>query len=465
MGMKPLYLWRDDHGGVDFASEINAFLGGRGFLPRICKPALAQYLEFNFIHDLELTSLEGVRKIPAGHSLLVQRQLDGAVKVIGPTRYFEPPGVEPINGDPREPEERANRLYGVLQEVVQQHLVADVPVGLLLSGGLDSSVLAAIAARHGPLRTLSMGFADSRVDERPFAKQVSEHVGSHHEEVLLHPQEVASELERDVWFVDDLFGDWGVLTTLLLYRKCRAAGVKVVLVGEGADELFGGYPSFSRAAAPEADGYGASRRALRLYRWYSGRRWGPAYWQFRGLVRDLLTETGQDAFAAVRLFETRHQLPHCYNMKVDKASMAASVEARVPFLDVRVATEGFRCPRSLLLQGEQNKLLLRNVALQQELLPPAIVHRQKFGASMAASWMDEVPHFREFAKDVVLDPSGLTAEMGLLPAMRSYFEKSQQGYAFPRGISIFAMVAWRLLLLNLWARHYLRPGVAAQFAA
>jgi hypothetical protein len=138
--------------------------------------------------------------------------------------------------------------------------------------------------------------------------------------------------------------------------------------------------------------------------------------------------------------------------------MAVSVEARVPYLDVRVAREGFRTPRSLLLKKGSRKDLLRRVAERHGLLPPEIVQREKFGASMAATWMDEVPGFRQFARDVILDPQGLTASLGLAGAMRDYFDRGRGGYRFPHGLSIFSIVAWRLLLLNLWARRYLQPS-------
>lgn len=464
MGLKPLYFWWDPAGGFHFASEVKAFLALDNFRPEANPRTLRQYLELNFIYDPHETSLRGVFKLPAGHTLTVSVEDVAARRRPAPRRYFTPPAVEPVNGHDDEPDRRADRLYAVLDEVVRQHLVADVPVGLLLSGGLDSSVVAALAARHGRVRTISMGFADSPIDERPFARTVSEHIGSEHEEVVIRSDEVVSDLERAVWFVDDLFGDWGVISTLVLYRKCRAAGVKVVLVGEGSDELFGGYPSFVKAGGEAADGLGVWRRALRLYRWYSGRRWGRELWQFAHTIRDLDREAGGDGFATVRLFETRHQLPHCYNMKVDKASMAASVEARVPFLDVRVAREAYRTPRSLLLHEGTNKHLLRRVAERHNLLPPAISRREKFGASMAASWMDEVPDFRRFARDVVLDPDGWAGPLGLRRAMTSYFDGTRSGYRFPHPVSIFSIVAWRLLLLNLWSRHYLR-GLRGTVAA
>lgn len=458
MGIKPLYYWWGPDGGFHFASEVKAFRALSGFHPAPNRRMLRQFLELNFLSDEHQSSLEGVSKLPAGHTLTVTR-----ADVVGrrrprPSRFFTPPAVEPLSCPEEEPDRRADCLYNVLDLVVRQHLIADVPVGILLSGGLDSSVVAALASRHTRVRTISMAFADSSIDERPFARIVSRHIGSEHEEVVIRPEEVAGDLEQAVWFIDDLFGDYGTISTRLLYQRCRNAGVKVVLVGEGADELFGGYPNYTLCGGEATDGRSFSRRALRLYQWYSGRRWGRELWRFFGLVRDIHRQSGGDFFSTVRLFETRHQLPHHYNMKVDRASMAASVEARVPFLDVRVAREGYRTPRELLQRDGMNKWLLRRVAERQGLLPSLISRREKFGASMAASWMEEVPGFRTFAREVILDPGGMTAEMGLLPAMRAYFEQGQHGYRFPHGVSIFSIVAWRLLMLNLWARRYLKAS-------
>lgn len=454
MGIKPLYFWWSKSGGFHFASEIKAFLALNDFRPNMNRRMVRQFLELNFICDLHHTSLEGVYKLPAGHSLNI-RAADVAERIRPEARsFFSPPHVEPCVGLSDDADDRADRLYEVLDEVVRQHMIADVPAGVLLSGGLDSSIVAALASRHTKVRTISMAFSDSEIDERPYARLVADHIGSDHEEVVIHSQEVADDLEQSVWFVDDLFGDWGVISTRLLYKKCRDVGVKVVLVGEGSDELFGGYSNFVSCGGPASDSLNAWRRSLRLYRWYSGRRWGDELWKMHLTIRGIAGETEGDQFAAVRLFECRHQLPHNYNMKVDKASMSASVEARVPFLDVRVAREGFRTPRELLLREGTNKWLLRRAAERKQLLPQQITRREKFGASMAASWMDDAPGFRDFARDVILDPGGITAEFGLRSAMRKYFDLGRKGFRFPRGISIFSIVAWRLLLLNLWARRY-----------
>jgi asparagine synthase (glutamine-hydrolysing) len=452
LGIKPLYVWRSAS-GIVFASELKAFLQLPDFKPRACALAVRQFLEFNFVLDRQATSLEGVRKLPPGTTLT----FSAAALEPEPQVFFDPAHVAISHTEPPlDLDTRADQLFETLDAVVAQHLVADVPLALLLSGGLDSSLLAALAVRRGPLRTLSMAFADSRVDERPFARIVSRHLGTKHEEIVLDAQEVARDLPEAVRHVDDLHGDWGVISTRVLYQRCRDAGVKVVLVGEGSDELFGGYPQFADAlnGAPRS----AWRRALRLYHTHAGRRYGRGLPGFFGLMAQIDRDVGHDPFSAVRLFELRHQLPHCYNMKVDKASMAASVEARVPYLDVRVARAALAIPGRLLLQGGTNKAVLRRMAERQQLLPAEIAQRAKFGGSIAASWLDEVPAFRAFARDVVLDEGSWAKPLGLRPAMDDYFNRGRRGYAFPRALSILSILAWRLLMLDLWSRHYL-PGV------
>lgn len=449
LGMKPLYYTPlPAGGGIMFASEIKAFLALPGFRARLDREALAQYLELGYTYDLHGTCLEGVRKLPPGHVLIVERGHAGA-----PERFYQPPQPDP--SDVRTLDARVDELHGVLTEVVGQHLVADVPVGLLLSGGLDSSVLAALAARHGRLRTLTMAFTGARFDEREPARAVAAAIGSTHEELLFSPEELHADLEDAVACVDDLFADWGVLSTRLVYQRARARGLKVVLVGEGSDELFGGYDVFAQPPGPLA--------IARLYRRYAVRRYGRGYFRFRRAFRACLSEAKGDMFHAVRLFELRHQLPNNYVMKVDKGSMAASVEARAPYLDVRVADVALRTPRRFLLAGGTNKRLLRELALR--LLPEDVARRAKFGGSIAANWIAEVPDFRRFARAHVLAPRGWADALGLRDPMQRFFDHGQSGYAFPRALSIFEHLAWRLLLLSLWSRRLLGADAAEAWLA
>src|SRR5262245_9815773 len=442
MGIKPLYYWRSQAGRIVFASELKALLGFPGFQPSLDRRAIGQFLEFGYTFDDERTILNGVHKLPPGHFLRVRSN-----EKLELQRYFHPE----VTGDRvAKAGDIEEELHATLDEVMAQHLIADVPVGLLLSGGLDSSLIAALAARKTTVRTFSMGFAQSNLDERAYARRVARYIGSEHEEILIRPREVSDGLESTITCFDDLFADWGTISTRLLYQKCRERGIKVVLVGEGADELFGGYDVFRSSESPAP----ADWWLFQLYRRYCGRRYGGYFGTFRALMRDYLNSVNRDRFDAVRMFETRNQLPNNYVMKVDKASMSVSVEARVPYLDQRVAEIAYRIPKSLLLDEGTEKNMLRRVARRFQLLPEETLGRRKLGGSMAASWLDEQPAFRSFAKGVILAKGGWTEALGLRPAMEDYFVNNRAGYPFPRAVSIFRNLAWRLLILEMWSSAY-----------
>jgi asparagine synthase (glutamine-hydrolysing) len=445
MGMKPLY-YAPQARGVAFASEVKAFAALPGFKPEVDAGALPQYLEFGYVFETGRTILTGVRKLEPGRRLEIR-----GGRVVAEETWFVPPVPDPHDG--RGEDERLHELAALMKQVVGEHLIADVPLGLLLSGGLDSSVVAALARRQGPLLTLSMGFEGSDVDERANAREVSEFIGSRHVEILISAAEVRREAMEGAWVFDDLFADWGTISTRLLYRRCREQGVKVVLVGEGADELFGGYDVFR---VPERLG---PWQQFRLYQKYSGRRHGTLFGAFRRVLGEYLETCHGNTFDAIRLFEARRQLPNQYVMKVDKASMAESVEARAPYLDRRVAEFALRTPREWLLRGNENKYLLRALARREGLLPAAACGRAKFGAALATGWMDTDAGFRAFARERVLD-GGWSSRLGLRDAMTRYFDKGEVGFAFPRSISLFRNLAWRLLLLELWSQHYLNARPA-----
>lgn len=450
MGMKPLYIAHLPQ-GLAFASEVKAFRAVPGFAMELDPHGVTQFLEFGYIFDGNGTSLRNVQKVLPGERIAIR---DGAI--VERVQWFTPPAP---TGEPAGSlVERTEQLRAVLEEVVQQHLIADVPIGLLLSGGLDSSVIAALAARHQPITTICMGFAGSDVDERAHAAKVAAHIGSQHHEVLIAPEDVKREIASGAWVIDDLFADWGTISTRLLYRRCRAMGIRAVLVGEGSDELFGGYDVFHQ---PPRLGPSA---IFRLYQRYCGRRWGRLFGTFRNAMREYLAAGAGDTFHAIRLFESRRQLPNNYVMKVDKGSMAESVEARAPYLDRRVAEFAYAIPREHLLAAGENKHILRQVARMHNLLPLEIAGRRKFGAPLAASWMDTDQEFRAFAREAVLDAHGQTAALGLRHAMTEYFDRGRAGQRWPGPISIYSNLAWRLLLLELWSRHYLGSAEGAEHA-
>ncbi len=447
LGMKPLYYTTAiaEWPGFFFASELKAFRVIPRFRPRLSMTALASFMELGYTFDAHQTAFQGVDKLPPGHVLVVR---EGG-RAESPRPYHVLPG-RPDDVTEGERSERRTELHAALNAVVAQHLVADVPIGILLSGGLDSSLVAALAARHAPVATFSMGFAGAAFDERPFARKVARHIGSMHQEITITPSEVREQLEETIPVFDDLFDDWGTVSTRLLYKKCRELGVKVVLVGEGADEIFGGYEVFR--AAPGLRGP-TPWRLLRLWHRYGNRRYGRTRAPFFDLLRGFLRDSGGDWFHSVRRFEARHQLPNHYVMKVDKASMSVSVEARAPYLDRRIADLACRMPAAMLLRGPRNKAVLREIAAEQRLLPPDIIDRPKFGGSIAMNWMDDDPGFRARAREIVLSPGAAwTDHLELRRAMEDYFDRGRQGYAFPHPLSLFRILAWRLMQVELWSR-------------
>lgn len=447
MGIKPLY-WIEHGGGIAFASEARSL----GLLPgaslRLRDPGVAQYLEFGYVLDEDQTIFDSIRKLGPGTRLAIREG-----KVVERVQFFEariqPREIEDLDAEARE-------FGSLLGRVVGEHLIADVPVAILLSGGLDSSVVAALAAKRAKVQALTMAFAGAALDERPFAAQVASHIGASFQEISIAPSDVIVELKRNAAMFDDLFADWGTITSRLLYRKCREYGYKVVLVGEGADELFGGYGIFQ---VPEKLSAWAK---FRLYQRYAGQRYGNCRALFSGVFGAYLTQTA-DAFDAVRLFESRRQLPNQYVMKVDKASMAESVEARTPYLDRRIAVFAYGLPRSALLNGDQNKLILRKVASLDGLLPETIGARVKYGAPLDASWMDSDASIRALARARLFADGSMTERYGLRSVMSEYLIDRKSGQRWPCAISIYRGLAWRLLLMELWAEAVLRPAEATEF--
>jgi asparagine synthase (glutamine-hydrolysing) len=443
-GMKPLYYGElPDRQGIVFASEVKAWLQLPGFQANIDRKSLQQFLEFGYTFDEDRTILAHVNKVPPGCWIEIQRG-----RIRSTHKYFTPPSA--ISEAAIKPTEQLEELYETFKQVVSEHLIADVPVGVLLSGGLDSSLLTAFASKHGQVTTLSMAFADSAIDERAEAQIVADYANTKHHEVVITPQEVIDQIQHKAWIFDDLFADWGTFSTNILYQKCRDMGIKVVLVGEGSDELFGGYGTF---VAPQGS---QEWQIFKLYQRYSGRRYGQFYLTFRKIFKKYLHKCGNDFCQAVRLFESQRQLPNNYVMKVDKASMASSVEARSPFLDRRIAELAYRLPTSSLLNQDTNKLILRQMAERYQLLPDRVFKRPKFGASIATSWIEDNPSFRQFAADILLQPNSWCSQLGFRSAMEDYLVHNKKGYALPSSLSIFSHIAWRLLLLELWADYYLK---------
>src|ERR1700733_463272 len=210
-GIKPLFYCVLPDGEFAFSSELKGFAALPRFQFEVDRSALSQYLEFGYVWDGEHAIVSSAQKVPAGSSMRVRAGIPQPAQ-----RWWQLPVVSEVSAfSQRALDNAADELFEILNVVVRQHLIADVPVGLLLSGGLDSSVLTAIAVRHCPgLRTFSIGFEPCAEDERRYARMVAEYLGADHHEIVLRPPDVLENFRELAWFYDDLFWDTGLISSL-----------------------------------------------------------------------------------------------------------------------------------------------------------------------------------------------------------------------------------------------------------
>jgi asparagine synthase (glutamine-hydrolysing) len=424
-GIKPLY-YRVDAEGLAFASELRA-------LPRdaIDFDALEAFLAFNSIPG-PYSIFRNVRKLQPGHLLVWE---DGEVRT---SRFARPAPVAATDVRHDDEEELAEELRARLRDSVRAHLIADVPVGVLLSGGVDSSLLAALAAQESAdaVHTFSIGFEERSFDELEDARAVASRYGTRHEELVLRP-DAARLLPILAEAFDEPFADSSALPTYLV-SELAASHVKVALSGEGGDELFGGY--YTYAADLLALRYGrlaplarplverlpsSSRKASFDYkakRFVRGAALPPLErhhaWKeiFSADARAELT-VQRSSFDPIDLLRARYAetegaeplarlqdvdlglyLVDDLLVKTDRASMAHSLEARVPYLDPLVVGLAHALPTRLKVSGLRKKRLLRKAA--EPLLPRRIVYGRKRGFSIpAAAWLRG--DLEPFARDVL----------------------------------------------------------------
>jgi asparagine synthase (glutamine-hydrolysing) len=479
-GIKPLY-YRLSGKDISFASELKAMLEQPGFSRAIDPRAVAAYLAFNSI-PAPLTIFAEVRKLPPGN-LLSWRGGEVAIR-----RYARP---RPVAADAvREGgiDELAAELREVLRDSIRAHLVADVPVGVLLSGGVDSGGITALAAAESgeALRTFSIGFEESGFDEMGRARLVAERYGTDHHELVLRPDAVEL-LPKLVEAFDEPFGDSSALPTYLV-SELAAGEVKVALSGEGGDELFGGYYTYvadqlaprvgrlATLAAPLVEAlpsndsrvgfdYKAKRFVQaatlppleRHHAWkeiHSAQRrralmgadpgWDPV-----DLYRERYAETrGAQRLARMQDVDLGIYLVDDLLVKTDRLSMAHSLELRVPLLDQRVADFALALPDRLKVRGFAKKRLLRRALAP--LLPREIVHGRKQGFSIPlAAWLRGP--LEPFARDVLspetLNRQGCLDAAAVTPLLDAHCS----------GREDLSRQLWGLMAFTLWFDRYAAP--------
>ena len=495
MGIKPLYLMaRGD--GVVFASELKALIGVLGPELRIDAAAMVASLVYSWLPE-QRCAVQGVEKLPAG--CWAEYDPDGTCRV---RRYWEMPKVAAQAAEEARPD-----LRQMMEESVTAHLVADVPVATFLSGGLDSSLVTAIAAeRDASIEAYTITFRaqDQVMEAMPqdavYARRLARQLGIRLHEIELAPN-VVDLLPRMVDVLDEPVGDAGAINTLLMCEAARASGVKVLLSGMGADELFGGYrrhlacllaaryqrlPGAVRSGAEQLVDrlpVAAGARGLRYSRWakrfttFSNLPEEAAYrrsytWfdpdslaglidpdlggHIAGIVREhreiyddnvLTDHVNRMCLADCRLFLTGLNLAY-----TDRASMAASTEVRVPFVDPEVVRASFAVPGREKIRARTQKAALKKAA--EAWLPKEVIYRPKasFGAPLRA-WISR--DLTDVIDDALL--TGELVECGFLqkePLLRLVEDHR-------RGRRDNAKQVWQLLTLEFWYRHAREAGVAS----
>jgi asparagine synthase (glutamine-hydrolysing) len=475
LGIKPLY-YRMDQDEIFFASEIKGILAGLPPGIREIDPAsLRAYLVFGYLPGSR-SLFKGIQKLPPGH--LLECREDGIVL----RRYWSLPPVDP--SPPFSRREAIARLGSLLEESVRLRLISDVPLGAFLSGGIDSSCVVALMRRLSPdpVKTFSIGFKEEDFDELPVARQVAAALGTNHHELLVGPDAVAMA-DQVVASFDEPFADASAIPTYLVSRLARTQ-VTVALSGDGGDELFAGYPRYRglgrlrrlrRIPAPvrRALGWGTRRfshnAALRLagalerslrpypldYLDSMNHLCGPGV--VAALDPEVLPTEGSgwdmeiqgfagDPVEGAQRLDLLHYLPEDILAKVDRMSMACSLEARVPLLDHHVVEFVCSLPPAWKQQGDRPKDLLLEAAGAK--LPDSVWNRPKRGFGIPlAHWLRV--ELKDLLSDTLLDRQagqrGIWNPAGMEALIRLHASGSWD----------LSPQLWQFLMLELWHRKYL----------
>jgi asparagine synthase (glutamine-hydrolysing) len=483
LGKKPLVWTRLADGTLAFASELKALLALPAVAPEPDLQALDAYLALGYVPG-ERTGVQGIQRLLPGHLLLAER---GEIHV---ERYWEArPDDEELGDDAW-----LERVRETVAEAVRKRLVADVPLGALLSGGIDSSLVVALMAQASPeaVRTFTVGFADEAYDERPYAQAVAERFGTRHTEVVLEP-DAAETLPRLAAAFDEPLGDEAALPLFLICEAARRE-VTVALVGDGGDESFAGYERYAAMGiADRVPGLAAAVGARLLQTLPGGRRerrssafratrlleaastpreerYGQLMQVFPLEVRaELWSDDAKEAvgpllspglllgaspasgLAGLQLLDVATYLPGDLLPKSDIASMAHSLELRSPLLDHRVVELGLSLPQRLKLRGRTGKQALRRAFADD--LPPHVGERGKtgFGIPLAAWFRGEL---RELAHDLLLDGAARHRGWFRPEAVEALLRDHEAGRA-DHGHRL-----WTLAMLELWLRTHVETGAA-----
>ena len=479
MGILPLHYWHDAQQLI-FASEIKALLPALPKRPEVDRYGLEAYLAHRSVPAPD-TLFAGVKKLAPGHWLHVTRE--GSIRIEGWWSLPTADTTQPIS-----PSRAVEMVRQALEASVEANLVADVPVGAYLSGGVDSSLIVALMNRHtsSNIHTFSAGFDDPQVDEVHHARRVSDHLGTTHHEVTVTSEDFERLWPRLTWHRDAPISEPADVAVYRLAETARQE-VKVVLSGEGSDELFAGYPKyrFARASAwaslvpvglrhPVTDWlqrylppqFTRARVALRAFGATDERAILEA-WFAPFTIEErtaLLGSTERRPGAAIptaagdpirrMLFADCHAwLADNLLERGDRMSMAASLELRPPFLDHHLVEAAFTLPSNVKVRHGCTKWVVKEVA--RGLLPDEIINRPKAGFRVPlASWFRG--SLGEFARERLLDSSSFVAQVFDQDTISELLTAQEQGRR-NEDIRI-----WTLLSLEVWHNQFIRTFASTQ---
>jgi asparagine synthase (glutamine-hydrolysing) len=488
-GEKPLY-WGVFDNTLVFASEPKALLAHPAVAPAVNLQALRQYLSFDYV-PAPLSIYQGINKLPAAHTLILE---NGEIRTAAYWRLSYQT-KEPVPSEA----EAAERLQELLADSVSMRLVSDVPLGVLLSGGVDSSAVTALAVRASSeaVKTFSISFAESSFDESSYARGVAKFLGTDHHEERLSANLAANLVGEIGSWMDEPFSDPSLVPTYLLSRFTRKH-VTVALGGDGGDELFAGYPMYlgHRLAEIYARVPGLLKntvieplvhllpvktknlsfdyKALRFitgakyepvarhHIWFGsftpeehkqlltpealGATEGDVYRDARAMVAECDAE---DIVERMQNLDTRLYLAEDILTKVDRASMAVSLEVRAPFLDRRVAEFAASLPSHYKLRGRKTKYILKRAV--EDLLPPFVTRRSKKGFGVpVAEWLKG--KLRPLARDL-LSPERVRRAGVFNPG---YITRLQDEHE--RGAANHSKLLWTLLMFELWHESFIETA-------
>jgi asparagine synthase (glutamine-hydrolysing) len=487
LGIKPLY-YRVTSDEIVWGSEIKVVLSYPGHEAGFDRTALPEFLAFGYLSG-EQTFYHGIRKLMPGHWMEVDR--GGQIDV---QQYWDLPVMPAERPQPQAYYIQTYRE--MLEEAVKSHLMSDVPLGVFLSGGVDSSAVAALMTkiRQAPVETFSVGYSEDAYSELPYARIVAKHLNSVHHEVLVSQQEFFDALPFLIWHEDEPIV-WPSSVPLYFVAQLAHEQVKVVLTGEGSDETLAGYTRYAftlknaawdrvyRSITPAALRSGVRgliadstwinatirRKLSHTFLARNGNSWASFYFDNffsafsesdqAGLLSDeVLSEFSAGAAYQNVLEYWEHSSGEMLQrllytdiktylvellMKQDNMSMAASIESRVPFLDHPLVEFATNIPQSLQLGGFAGKHILKKAV--EDLLPHSILYRPKLGFPTPWSRWLAGPQL-DVIRNLLLEPRSTERKLFRRAAVERLFEEHRSGYRdhYDR--------IWRLLNLELWHR-------------